>query len=270
MTTVRELAKLAGVAIGTVSRALNNAPDINPGTRARILELVTRFQYRSNRAVPASGVLTIGCLVPRISSEFFARILAGVVRAAFQESCHVIPLETNSDIAITRLALSTLVEQRVAGIMLATGHAELVPKEDIVRVWSAGIVPVCLNMSRAKVPLDTVQTDWAANAELAVNHFLALGHRHMLAFTHSALESTIAFQQRLLSLGLPVLSLHEAWLTLPLAEQFQHILAMKPRPTALITDTCEGAVLLVAEAIRCGLHVPDDLSVLAPFDTPRW
>ncbi|MHB9023181.1 MAG: LacI family DNA-binding transcriptional regulator [Armatimonadota bacterium] len=261
MTTVRELAKLAGVSRSTVSRALTNTPRINPATRARILELAAQFDYRPPHGMPASSVLTIGCLIPHITSPFWAKILSGVLHAAFAESCHVITLETYSLFERTRLALSALVAQRVAGVLLGTGHAQPIPQEDLLRLWGAGVVPVCLDTPRATVPLDTVQTDWPRYAEIVVNHFVSLGHRHILAYAPSSVPVTQAIRRRLQVLGFPVPMHDDAWLSLPFGHQLQRIMAMQPRPTALFIGF-DAAVWLAEEAARCGIKIPDDLSVV--------
>ncbi|MHB9023944.1 MAG: LacI family DNA-binding transcriptional regulator [Armatimonadota bacterium] len=270
MTTVRELANLAGVSRSTVSRALTGALDVNPDTRARILELATRFQYRSNRPASATGVLTIGCIVPRISSLFFVGIIKGVVQAAFREMCHVIPLETRSIFDTTRLAISTLIEQRVAGILIASGHAAPIPREDIMRMWSAGIVPVSIDCPRTDIPIDTVQTDWPQFAELIVNHFITQGHRYILPFAFSTLPQTVAIRQCLRQVGYPEIVHDDTWLSLSPAEKLRNILAMNPRPTALIAGNVEGAVQIVAAATRSGLEIPGDLSVLASYNAGFW
>ena len=73
--TIRDIARLAGVSVTTVSRALNNAPEINFQTRERVLQVCREQGYRSNllaRSLVSSRTRVLGVILPELSGPFHA------------------------------------------------------------------------------------------------------------------------------------------------------------------------------------------------------
>lgn len=70
--TVRSIAELAGVSRGTVSRVLNNQPNVNPKVRARVQEIIASTGYHNTRKAPAP-LVKIGILLPFWHDEYFTR-----------------------------------------------------------------------------------------------------------------------------------------------------------------------------------------------------
>lgn len=71
--TIRDIARLAGVSVTTVSRALNNAPEINSQTRERVLQVCREQGYRSNllaRSLVSSRTRVLGVILPELSALF--------------------------------------------------------------------------------------------------------------------------------------------------------------------------------------------------------
>src|SRR5690242_3743330 len=123
--TIRQLAKLAGVSICTVSKALRDDPRLRPETIQRIKALAAQYHYHPNRLTQGlfSGKSnTIGCIVPEVTSTFHARILRGVMEGALSASCHVITLETHNQLLRTIAALHSCIERRVDGVLIASEH----------------------------------------------------------------------------------------------------------------------------------------------------
>ena len=75
--TIKDIARMAGVSVTTVSRALNGAPEISGETRERIMEICRREGYRTNllaRSLSASRTNVIGVVLPDISGPFHAAL----------------------------------------------------------------------------------------------------------------------------------------------------------------------------------------------------
>ena len=75
--TLKDLAKEAGVSIKTVSRAIHDHPDINPATRARVMEIVEKHSYSPNwaaQSLRSNKTQTIGLVVPNITNSFFGQV----------------------------------------------------------------------------------------------------------------------------------------------------------------------------------------------------
>ena len=76
--TIQDVARLAGVGVGTVSRVLNNHPSVKDSTRARILQAIAELDYTPNphaRRIAGGRSYTVSVMLPMIASEFYIRLL---------------------------------------------------------------------------------------------------------------------------------------------------------------------------------------------------
>src|SRR6476620_8234854 len=82
-STIREIAQLAGVSIATVSRVVNDRPDVAPATRDAVLADVKAHGYGNGRTTPAQSSRTglIGVTLPNIHAPYFASLAAGLAEA---------------------------------------------------------------------------------------------------------------------------------------------------------------------------------------------
>jgi len=84
MTTIFDVAKRAGVSIGTVSRVLNNRDRVSPETRERVLKVIRDLDYQANvmaRALASQQTNTLGLVIPQVNDAFFFQIVRGVEEA---------------------------------------------------------------------------------------------------------------------------------------------------------------------------------------------
>ena len=87
-STIHEVANLAQVGIGTVSRVLNNHPSVRPETRARVQKAMEQLGYRPNphaRRVAGGRSYTVSVMVPFVATEFFSRLLDGIESVLTEE-----------------------------------------------------------------------------------------------------------------------------------------------------------------------------------------
>ena len=273
MVSIRKLAELAGVSPAAAWRALQNKPGVNPEVRARILALADAHHYHANRL--AEGLLSghtriIGLIVECVAWHFYSRLCEGVTNAAFQDQVHVITLSmTGKQPALRQLPLliSQLIEQRVDGIIIASGGA-LVPGKSVLEMWSHDIVPVLLCDTPGEKPLDYIATDERRLVNTAVEYLLHLGHQRIVYCGFEAerarnQEMRRAFRTRGISLDYFI---EEACMSAPdpeKAEKHLDAFLRKPHPpTAVICYEDHMAIQLLLHAQRRGLRVPGDLSIL--------
>ncbi len=120
--TVKQIAKVAGVSVNTVSRALNGKPDINEDTRQRVLEVAKRLGYVPNRSalsLKCQKTLIVGVIVEDNANPFWAEILKGVESAAKERGYHVILVNTNRNYQEEVEGIRMLLERRVDGLLIA-------------------------------------------------------------------------------------------------------------------------------------------------------
>ena len=276
MPTVRQLAAIAGVSIGTISMALRDDPRVSAATRQRIQELAALYNYRPNRLT--QGLLqgksaVIGCLVPSVANEYASRILRGVLQSAYEHGYRVITLETHAALDHTLLALDALTEQRVEGVVIMAGIDDPLPAQAILMLRSHQIRPVLIDNTTATLPLDMVRTDELQLANLAVSYLREQGHR-AIGFVGMKGQRQEAVVQALRAQGLPT----DGVITYPgpsyvqmdhaqAAGLLQRCLEHNPRQTAFIAVNDIVAAYLLSQAARLGIAIPSRFSLLGCSNT---
>lgn len=119
--TSRELAKICGVSIGTVDRALNNRPGINPQTKERILRAGRELGYRPHlvaRSLRTGRTSTVGVVVYDLDNRFFAQLVNAIESAARESGYFVYLTLSHHDLAQERGCLEHLAGLNVDGILM--------------------------------------------------------------------------------------------------------------------------------------------------------
>ena len=119
--TSRELAKICGVSIGTVDRALNNRPGINPQTKERILRAGQELGYRPHlvaRSLKMGRTSTVGIVVYDLDNRFFAQLVNSIESAARESGYFVYLTLSHHDLAQEKGCLEHLAGLNVDGILM--------------------------------------------------------------------------------------------------------------------------------------------------------
>lgn len=161
MTTLKEIADLAGVSRGTVDRVLNNRGSVNPRTAEKIMDIVRALDYRPNKAGTALAAqkkkYKIGVILFSENNPFFDQVMTGVcTKAAELEDFGITTLtrRVEFDIQAQLTAIDELLEDGIHGLMLAPYNHPLM-KDKI-----NGLVD-------RQIPVVTVNTDIADTRRLA-------------------------------------------------------------------------------------------------------
>nr|WP_233186547.1 LacI family DNA-binding transcriptional regulator [Petrotoga sp. 9PWA.NaAc.5.4] len=119
--TIKDIAEKAGVSVNTVSRALNDKPDINPKTKERILKIAQELGYVRNvyaTMLKSNVTGTIGVIVPDSSNPFFSEVFKGIDKAARENNYQIIIMNSEGLYENEEKFIKTLLERRVDGILL--------------------------------------------------------------------------------------------------------------------------------------------------------
>jgi LacI family transcriptional regulator len=127
-STMLEVARLAGVSVGTVSAIVNDSHSVRPHLRERVEEAMRVLDYHPNhiaRSLKTNRSYTVGMIIPDVTNPFFTDVMRGVEDTARAGGYSVILCNSNEDPAQERTHVSTLFARRVDGILLAPtdGHA---------------------------------------------------------------------------------------------------------------------------------------------------
>jgi LacI family transcriptional regulator len=278
VVTLRSLADQLGVHPSTVSRVLNDDPDvrISDATRAQILSLAAASGYRPNRLARALRMRRtniVGMVIPDITNPLFASLFRSSEAAAANLGQHVILCDTDDNASTLGRELVALSDGHVDGLIIAAAQAEE-PGLDLLRGRN---VPFVHLLRYRDDPRDTwVAPDDEAGARLAVAHLAELGHRRFALVGGSGRVSRGAnrmggFTEAVAAVG----GSFETWfppsggLDELAGEQFlAHFLAQPDttRPTAVVAANDLTAIGIIVAARRAGLRIPGDLSVIGSDD----
>ena len=179
--TMRDVARVAGVSLMTVSRVVNREPGVQPETAAKVERAIRQLGYHRNDAARqlrrhSEPTKTIGLLVDDIANPFFATLARAVEDAARLHSCVVLIGSSNDSLAREREVISAFCSRRVDGVILvpaAGSHRFLRAQQEL------GVKVVCVDRPAANLKVDTVLVDNRHGAHTAVRHLIAHGHRRV-------------------------------------------------------------------------------------------
>jgi LacI family transcriptional regulator len=275
MATISDVAKHAGVGLGTVSRVLNGSSQVRESTRARVLEAIEALDYRPNplaRGLSRGRCQTLGVVVPFFTHASAVERLRGVVAALDESRYDLVLFNVESPLHRDLHLASITGRDRADGLLIMSLP---IPQRDLTRLTSAGI-PVVLVDARGS-GVAAVVSDDVAGGRMATEHLVALGHtsiafigddpKNSFGFTSSA-QRQDGYAAVLAEAGIPFRSelvRHGAHDRLVAQHLAAELLAEHDPPTAVFASSDVQATGVLAAAAARGLRVPQDLSVIG-FD----
>jgi LacI family transcriptional regulator len=264
--TIRDVGHLAGVSVGTVSRALNERAGVHPDTKRRVQEAVARLGYAPDRAARELSVRrpnVVGLSVAhghRRLIPFFVLFLEHLHDGLANSGLTIRDVPTGPD---------GLPVESTDALVLLGAH----PDDPRIAHLQALGRPFVLVGHREGVR--SVAADDVAGGRLAAEHLLRLGHRSLLHVTGHPHSQAFAdrhrgFRDAVAAAGLASSTLVCDDLTpLDAYRALMRHLDTQPTPTAIFAATDELAVGCLAAAADRGLRVPHDLSVVGFDDMPE-
>ncbi len=270
--TVQDVARLAGVSVGTVSHVLSNTRYVSPETRERVEWAIAQLGFRPNRVAQAlisQRTKTVGMILPDVANPFFSELLRGVEDVLGAADYAVVFGNSDNDSVKERRYISTFRERRVDGMI-----AVIAADTDAEEMCALGeeVPMVILDRLIPGWTGDSVVGDNRAGMALVVEHLLSLGHRRIALVNgdprlSSARERGEAFKAAMLSRGVQPVAITEGLFTLQSGyEQTARLLSMHPRPTAICTGNDLLALGALSAIMDAGLKVPQDLSLVGYDD----
>jgi LacI family transcriptional regulator, galactose operon repressor len=274
--TIRDIADLAGVSIATVSRVLNDRPDVAPETRETVLQVVREHGFSTNRGARglSSGKTGIvGLTLPLVADAYFGPILSGASEALYEQDMRIMLAPTLHEHDREVSLLERLVRGTTDGAILMLPEEST---EELLHLQELGY-PFVVVDPREPPPngIPCVSAMHAAGAKAATEHLLDLGHTRIAAIGgaegwYANEERMNGYRAALASRGiLPDARLirHSDW-RIPSGEAAaEELLALPERPTAIFAFNDNVAIGALNAARKLGLRVPDDLSLVGFDDT---
>jgi LacI family transcriptional regulator len=176
--TLRDVARIAGVHPGTVSRALNPETEalVRDETVRRVREVAAELGYRPNplaRGLKTNRSFTIGVIVPDIQNPLFPPIIRGIDDRLGEAGYTPLIANTDNDPARERVDFEAMRARQVDGIVTATARVD---HELLDEIATTGIPLVLVNRRVEDGSLPSATADDHVGARLAVEHLVELGH----------------------------------------------------------------------------------------------
>jgi DNA-binding LacI/PurR family transcriptional regulator len=278
---MKDVAAAAGVAQSTVSRILNDAPvriSVTATTRERVHAIARELGYRPHpiaRALRGAPTMQLGAVVRDITDPFFAGAVEALSIEAKKRGYSVV-LGHAAAKADEALALTAILEARQcdAIVLLGDFRGERRLVADL-RNTHVRVVALWHGTERLGRPFPTVGVDNRTGIRAALEHLTSLGHRHIAFVGAESLgdeqERQAAYREHLELAGLPSLKgyMQRAPNTLRGGEPaLSALLALSPRPTAILAATDTLAIGLIHAAYELGVAVPGQLSIVGFDDIP--
>jgi LacI family transcriptional regulator len=274
--TIYDIAKTAGVSIGTVSRVMNGKDRVHPDTRARILAIAEQLRFQpsaSARGLAMNRAHTIMMLVSDIANVYFAELAREINKASRTRGYRIILGDSDETINVEAEYLRTLLDRSVDGLIIAplSTRANIPLYQDFVR---RGFPLVMIDTDIEGVEVDCVKVDNERGGEMAVEYLHAKGHER-IAFVSGDINfqtNRLRFQgyrSGLQRLGLPVCEeyfvLNQQFLESAGFGGVGQLFSLSKPPTAIFASSDLTAMACIHEVIGRGLRVPEDVAVVG-FD----
>jgi len=273
--TIKDVAKVSGVSVATVSRVLHNLSGYSDKTKQKVLKAVEELGYQPNaiaRGLINKRTQTIGVLVPDVSSSFSSEILHGIEQVANDKGFSVIMCNTDEDGKRTMKYLQMLGEKQVDGVIFTSGSLE----DEYYRMLKQMRVPVVLvNTLSHKYAIPYVKVDDRQASYHATEYLIRKGHRD-IAMICGTISDTIAgvprldgYRQALEDNGLEFMESRVGYGNFRLdmgREAMKKLLDESPPFTALFAASDEMAIGAMGVALERGLKIPEDMSIIGYDD----
>ncbi|GGC06468.1 LacI family DNA-binding transcriptional regulator [Cellulomonas carbonis] len=268
-----DVARLAGVSHQTVSRVLNDLPNVRPATRERVEHAIAQLRYSPSpaaRSLVSRRTRTLGLIAPAVSDHGPTRIGMSFSIAAHAARYSVDTVAVvDDDPGGVRAAIEGLLRRRVDGIAMIVMDIGVL---EMVRELDLSVPVVAAASSSRRSPL-LVQIDQYRGARAAVRHLAELGHTRIAhiagpARAADAVERVRGWRDELAERGLPVVDLAYGDWTAEAGYRLGREMDLEPGMAVFASNDLTALGLLSALRER-SLGVPEDISVVGFDDIPE-
>ncbi len=273
--TIHDVARVAGVGIGTVSRVLNKHPNVRPATRERVVAAIAQLHFKPNpiaRSMISKRTGSIGVIVPFFTRPFHVEVLRGVQNALSRVQKELVIYNVENDTQRDAYFSELPMHHKVDGLLIVS----LMPSDTFAQGFCEVGLPTVL-VDAYNPHLTSLVVNNVEGAYQAVRSLLDKGHRR-IGFINGITEGNFKFNQstdRLIGYhralgeaGLlfePTLIIESEWNRQSGRAAALHLLTQTLRPTAIFASSDTQAIGVLEAARSLHITVPTELAVIG-FD----
>ena len=285
--TMEEMAKVLGISVATVSRALNDKPGVGAATRLRVLELAAKENFTPNsaaRGLVTAQTHTVAFLTAHRSVSlaedyFYQRVMLGAQQELARHGYFLIVTSVAMEQLDDLASMSLFRGRRSDGVLLAGPE---IPARSVLRLQAQGVSVVLVDNALPLSQVDCVLSEDELGGYNATRHLLEHGHRQIAILTGplkwvSNEARYLGYRRAMEESGLPLIEFHFEDTTFESGNSaMQHALALHPELSAVFAVNDAMAIGAVRAARAAGRRVPQDLAIVgfddieaaAQFDPP--
>ncbi|WP_139781733.1 LacI family DNA-binding transcriptional regulator, partial [Salmonella enterica] len=176
MATIKDVARLAGVSVATVSRVINDSPKASEASRLAVTSAMESLSYHPNanaRALAQQATETLGLVVGDVSDPFFGAMVKAVEQVAYHTGNFLLIGNGYHNEQKERQAIEQLIRHRCAALVV---HAKMIPDADLASLMKQIPGMVLINRILPGLEHRCVALDDRYGAWLATRHLIQQGH----------------------------------------------------------------------------------------------
>lgn len=273
MTTIRDVAKRAGVAPITVSRVVNNNGYVTEEKRQRVEAAIRELNYIPNTlgtSLRSKRTLTLALVLSDITNPFWTTVARGVEDTANRHGYHIIIGNTDESPQKQEDYLVFLMKKQVDGFLVVPASYQ--------PLWTLQKHRIPFVVLDRRIPdssVDSVRSDSVGGAYGLTKHLIGLGHERIAIITgrqdnSTAYDRLVGYRQALFEAGLsPEEQVYWGEYTQQSGyDCARQALEKEPRPTAIFATNNFIAIGVMRALREAAIRVPEDMSVVAFDDLP--
>lgn len=274
--TIKDVAKLAGVSISTVSRVINDSKPVTDEVKQRVLDVIKETGYVPNplaRSLVTKKSKLIGVIVPEVSDSFVNEILNGIEAVSKMYDYDILLVNTYSDKEQELESIKLLKTKQVEGIVMLSWILD----EDHVNAMKESRIPaVYISKTARNYDIYTVSTS-NEDATYDMTEYLIKNGHEDIAFIMTSKEETILERERRTGYERALkdnnIKIDEKLIKYGLTDyeggynSMKELIEDKIIPSAVFVTGDEAAVGAINAIFDAGYSVPEDISVAGFNDT---
>lgn len=272
--SIRDVAELAGVSVGSASRVINEAANVTDSVRERVLRAIAELNYRPNHAAQSLRLRasrTVGCLMADVTNQIYGQMFHAL-EDRFRRAGYVTLIANSLHSTEREVEILNTFRGRGIDALVIAPVSERDPT--LTATLSKMDIPLVILNSDIAVERDRIQFDYLPGIRAAVDYVVQLGHRRIAmvlseAGNRSTRKRMEALRTSMASHGLTVDEALIVRLPTSMSSSFPavtQLLEHKERPTVIFALSTNILLETLNAIARLGLRIPEDISVIAMGD----
>lgn len=268
--TIKDLARILGVSVSTVSRALKDHPEISLETRNNVQELAKKMHYKPNAialSLRQRKTKLIGVVIPEIIHHFFSCVISGVERVAHENGYNVVIFQSNEDYEREVAICQSIINSHIDGLLISMSK-NTSQIDHFRELREQGIPIVFFDRICGELNTDRVVVDDFQGALIAVRHLISVGCKRIahLAAPQKLLigqKRQLGYLEALKEAHLPI----DKKLIIPCDNQYdaidviRRLMALPNPPDGIFAVNDLTAAGAIHELHKLNYRIPEDIAV---------